>query len=192
MCVRACACVCVCVCVCVGVCVHVCACVRACVCVCVCVCVHVCACVRACVCACVCAPSPPPPLPFLFSSTSSALSSSPMSSPPLPHTIKAAGLTLVAFGIYTARMGTGIAGRFIEARLGKPSLIRETSRLSFFQSIRHPILVGPVLCVCVQCVHVCIIKVLFEAHLYTALSCYSPGVAEVVCPTFRPPDWHHI
>ena len=32
-----------------------------------------------------------------------------------------------------------MAGRFIEARLGKPSLIRETSRLSFFQSIRHPI-----------------------------------------------------
>ena len=82
--------------------------------------------------------------PFLFSSASSALTSS---SSPITLTIKAAGLTLVAFGIYTARMGTGIAGRFIEARLGKPSLIRETSRLSFFQSIRHPILVGPVLCV---------------------------------------------
>ena len=36
-------------------------------------------------------------------------------------------------------MGTGIAGRFIEARLGKPSLIRETSRLSLIQSFRHPI-----------------------------------------------------
>ena len=34
-----------------------------------------------------------------------------------------------------------MAGRFIEARLGKPSLIRETSRLSFFQTIRHPVLV---------------------------------------------------
>ena len=45
----------------------------------------------------------------------------------------------MAFGIYTAKMGTGVAGRFIEARLGKPSLIRETSRLSFFQSMRHPI-----------------------------------------------------
>ena len=46
---------------------------------------------------------------------------------------------MVAFGIYTAKMGTGVAARFIEARLGKPSLIRETSRLSFFQSLRHPV-----------------------------------------------------
>lgn len=53
--------------------------------------------------------------------------------------IQAAGLTLVAFGIYAAKMGTGVAARFIEARLGKPSLIRETSRLSFLQSLRHPI-----------------------------------------------------
>ena len=52
---------------------------------------------------------------------------------------QAAGLTLVAFGIYAAKMGTGVAARFIEARLGKPSLIRETSRLSFLQSLRHPI-----------------------------------------------------
>ena len=80
------------------------------------------------------------------------------------HTIKAAGLTLVAFGIYTARMGTGIAGRFIEARLGKPSLIRETSRLSFFQSIMHPILVGLVLCV--YTVHVWV----FLRFTYTMLS----------------------
>ena len=45
----------------------------------------------------------------------------------------------MAFGIYAAKMGTGVAARFIEARLGKPSLIRETSRLSFLQSLRHPI-----------------------------------------------------
>ena len=32
-----------------------------------------------------------------------------------------------------------MAGRFIEARLGKPSLIRETSRLSFLQTFRHPV-----------------------------------------------------
>ena len=37
-------------------------------------------------------------------------------------------------------MGTGVATRFIEARLGKPALIRETSRLSFFQTLRHPLL----------------------------------------------------
>ena len=54
--------------------------------------------------------------------------------------LQAAGLTLVAFGIYAAKMGTGVAARFVEARLGKPSLIRETSRLSFFQSLRHPIM----------------------------------------------------
>ncbi len=36
-------------------------------------------------------------------------------------------------------MGTGVAGRFVEARLGKPSLIRETSRMSLFQSLRHPL-----------------------------------------------------
>lgn len=52
--------------------------------------------------------------------------------------LQAAGLTIIAVGIYAAKMGTGIAGRFIEARLGKPSLIRETSRLSFLQSLRHP------------------------------------------------------
>lgn len=52
--------------------------------------------------------------------------------------LQAAGLTIIAVGIYAAKMGTGIAGRFIEARLGKPSLIRETSRLSLLQSLRHP------------------------------------------------------
>ena len=52
---------------------------------------------------------------------------------------QAAGLTLLAVGVYTARMGTSVAGRFIEARLGKPSLIRETSKLSLLQSLRHPV-----------------------------------------------------
>lgn len=41
--------------------------------------------------------------------------------------------------MYAARTGTGVAGRFIEARLGKPSLVRETSRLSLLQSLRHPL-----------------------------------------------------
>ena len=53
--------------------------------------------------------------------------------------VQAAGITLVALGVYAAKMGTGVASRYIEARLGKPSLIRETSRLSFFQGIRHPV-----------------------------------------------------
>ncbi|XP_070560547.1 ATPase family AAA domain-containing protein 3-A-like [Ptychodera flava] len=51
----------------------------------------------------------------------------------------AAGLTLLALGIYTAKMGTGIGARYIEARLGKPSLVRETSRLTLLEGIKHPI-----------------------------------------------------
>jgi len=42
-------------------------------------------------------------------------------------------------GIYSAKFGTGVAARYIENRLGKPSLIRETSRLNFFDSVKHPI-----------------------------------------------------
>jgi len=37
-------------------------------------------------------------------------------------------VTAVAIGIYAAKTTTGVAGRFVESRLGKPSLIRETSR----------------------------------------------------------------
>jgi ATPase family AAA domain-containing protein 3A/B len=51
----------------------------------------------------------------------------------------AAGITLIAVGVYAAKMGTGVAARYVEARLGKPSLIRETSRLSFFQGLRRPV-----------------------------------------------------
>ncbi|XP_019852447.1 PREDICTED: ATPase family AAA domain-containing protein 3-like, partial [Amphimedon queenslandica] len=54
-------------------------------------------------------------------------------------TATAAGITLIAIGVYAARTGTAVAGRFIEARLGKPSLVRETSRLSLLQSLRHPL-----------------------------------------------------
>lgn len=53
--------------------------------------------------------------------------------------LQAAGLTLVAFGIYGAKYGTGVAARFLEARLGKPSLVRETSRLTAVEAARHPI-----------------------------------------------------
>jgi len=48
-------------------------------------------------------------------------------------------VALLALGIYSARTTVGVAGRFIEARLGKPSLIRETSRLTFVQRVRHPV-----------------------------------------------------
>jgi len=57
-------------------------------------------------------------------------------------TAAVATLSAVAFGIYTSKTVTGIAGRFVEARLGKPSLIRETSRLSAGQIIRHPLMFG--------------------------------------------------
>lgn len=48
-------------------------------------------------------------------------------------------LTGVAAGIYTTKTGAGIAGRFIEARLGKPSLVRETSRLTVSNIVKHPL-----------------------------------------------------
>ncbi|XP_061189891.1 ATPase family AAA domain-containing protein 3-A-like [Saccostrea echinata] len=51
----------------------------------------------------------------------------------------AVGLTMAAVGIYAAKHGTGVAARYIEARLGKPSLVRETSRLTVGEVIKHPI-----------------------------------------------------
>jgi ATPase family AAA domain-containing protein 3A/B len=45
-------------------------------------------------------------------------------------------LTAVALGIYTAKTGTGVAGRFIEARLGKPSLVRETSKRTLVDTVK--------------------------------------------------------
>ncbi|XP_074655820.1 ATPase family AAA domain-containing protein 3-like [Tubulanus polymorphus] len=57
-------------------------------------------------------------------------------------TAAAAGLSLLAVGVYSAKFGTGVAARYIEARLGKPSLVRETSRLTFFEVLKHPIKTG--------------------------------------------------
>ncbi|XP_053173335.1 uncharacterized protein LOC128357118 [Scomber japonicus] len=54
-------------------------------------------------------------------------------------TATVAGLTLLAAGVYSARNATGVAGRYIEARLGKPSLVRETSRITVAEAIKHPI-----------------------------------------------------
>lgn len=48
-------------------------------------------------------------------------------------------ITGMAIGIYTARVSIGIAGRFVEARLGKPSLVRETSRITLQQITRQPL-----------------------------------------------------
>ena len=48
-------------------------------------------------------------------------------------------ITGIAVGVYTARTSIGIAGRFVESRLGKPSLVRETSRLTWSQVTQHPV-----------------------------------------------------
>ncbi|CAJ0576559.1 unnamed protein product, partial [Mesorhabditis spiculigera] len=49
------------------------------------------------------------------------------------------GLTAVAIGWYAAKRGTGVAARYAEARLGKPSLVRETSRVTPLETLKHPI-----------------------------------------------------
>lgn len=51
-------------------------------------------------------------------------------------------VTGIAVGIYTARTSITVAGRYVESRLGKPSLVRETSRLTVSQFLRHPIQSG--------------------------------------------------
>lgn len=47
--------------------------------------------------------------------------------------------TFLAVGIYTAKVSTGVAGRFVEARLGKPPLVRETSRRTALQALTQPL-----------------------------------------------------
>ncbi|KAI7791140.1 ATPase family AAA domain containing 3 [Triplophysa rosa] len=54
-------------------------------------------------------------------------------------TATVAGLTLLAVGVYSARNATAVAGRYIEARLGKPSLVRETSRFTVMEALKHPV-----------------------------------------------------
>jgi len=41
------------------------------------------------------------------------------------------GVSAMAFGIYGSRMIMNVAGKFVESRIGKPSLVRETSRLGW-------------------------------------------------------------
>ena len=48
-------------------------------------------------------------------------------------------VTALVFSFYVAKVSTGVAGRFIEARLGKPSLVRETTRQNFTQLVKSPI-----------------------------------------------------
>nr|XP_053654625.1 ATPase family AAA domain-containing protein 3-A-like [Cherax quadricarinatus] len=58
-----------------------------------------------------------------------------------PAKIQAAvgGLVALTAGYYAAKGSLGIMFRFVEARLAKPSLIRETSRFSLFEAVRHPL-----------------------------------------------------
>lgn len=51
----------------------------------------------------------------------------------------AGGLSLLALGVYSAKGATGVTARYVEARIGKPSLVNETSRFSLLESVRHPI-----------------------------------------------------
>jgi ATPase family AAA domain-containing protein 3A/B len=51
----------------------------------------------------------------------------------------AGGLSLLALGIYSAKGATGVTARYIEARIGKPSLVNETSRFSLIEACKHPI-----------------------------------------------------
>lgn len=52
-------------------------------------------------------------------------------------TTTVAGITALAVGIYGARSGTAVAGRYIESRLGKPPLVRETSRWNITQGWKY-------------------------------------------------------
>uniref|UniRef100_A0A6B2E640 Putative aaa+-type atpase n=1 Tax=Phlebotomus kandelakii TaxID=1109342 RepID=A0A6B2E640_9DIPT len=51
----------------------------------------------------------------------------------------AGGLSLLALGIYSAKGATGVTARYVEARIGKPTLVGETSRFSLLEALRHPI-----------------------------------------------------
>lgn len=48
-------------------------------------------------------------------------------------------LTAIAVGVYTAKVSTGIVGRFVESRLGKPVLVRETSKRTILDMARDPL-----------------------------------------------------
>ena len=50
-----------------------------------------------------------------------------------------AGLSLLALGVYSSRAAAGVAGRYIEAQLGKPSLVRETSKVSAREALSAPV-----------------------------------------------------
>ena len=56
--------------------------------------------------------------------------------------MQALGLTMVAAGVYAAKYGIGVGARYVESRLGKPSLVRDTSRFTALEALKHPIKVS--------------------------------------------------
>jgi len=51
----------------------------------------------------------------------------------------AAGASLLAVGYFSAKRATGVAASYVQARLGKPSLVRDTSRTPLFEIAKHPV-----------------------------------------------------
>lgn len=51
----------------------------------------------------------------------------------------ALSLTALAFGIYAARTSTTVLGRYVESRLGKPTLVRETTKMNVLQMLKSPV-----------------------------------------------------
>merc|ERR1719277_1683482 len=51
----------------------------------------------------------------------------------------AAGASLLAAGYFSAKRVTGVAANYVQARLGKPSLVRDTSRTPLFEAAKHPV-----------------------------------------------------
>lgn len=61
-------------------------------------------------------------------------------SDPVKMTSLVASISMVIFSFFSCKYGLNVMGRYIDSRLGKPSLVRETSRWSF----RHPLKTLPV------------------------------------------------
>lgn len=51
----------------------------------------------------------------------------------------AATLSIIAVGVYGSKNFLGVAARFVEARLGKPTLVRETTRKNILQMAKSPV-----------------------------------------------------
>uniref|UniRef100_A0A0R3RPT7 AAA domain-containing protein n=1 Tax=Elaeophora elaphi TaxID=1147741 RepID=A0A0R3RPT7_9BILA len=53
--------------------------------------------------------------------------------------LQVGSLTALAVGLYGAKRGTAVVARQIESRWGKPSLVRDTSRITFSELFRNPV-----------------------------------------------------